>query len=392
MIEFESEFAEDANGFGDIDFTKAKAFFSQVCRLFFKSKSKPSLIIVCHAVPDTLPFLAAISNEFIIHGIIIKPSSRHVDTHREINAKYPVLAFTKKDLLKTCTRSLELTTFEPKGDYIIIDIGGYFSDSYINKIISHDQSRLIGIVEDTENGVQKYEQLQPLSYPVVHVARSSLKEPEDYLVGQAIAFAIETVLRQIGVLTINKNVGILGYGKIGGSIAATWKPRSKSVSIYDTNAVRLIKAASHGYPAPSRHYVLSNSDILICATGQKSLTVDDIKHLKTGCYLASVTSADDEFDLDGISSKYSRTSVSEHITRLAEHDGQHFIHLINNGNPANFIYAANLGAYIHLVQAEMLAAACLLAGGAYHGQRGLFEINNNHRAEIAQLWLQTCYL
>lgn len=110
---------------------------------------------------------------------------------------------------------------------LFLDIGGYFAPP-IDSLSSLLGDRLFGIVEDTENGHQKYDKYvetikqrgRSIPCPIFSVARSPLKEPEDYLVGQSILFSIERVLRAHNSLLTNKIVLVIGYGKIGKSISS----------------------------------------------------------------------------------------------------------------------------------------------------------------------------
>ena len=51
------------------------------------------------------------------------------------------------------------------------------------------------MVEDTENGLRRYLGAWKPPCPVFSVARSPLKDPEDYLVGQSVVFSAEALLR-----------------------------------------------------------------------------------------------------------------------------------------------------------------------------------------------------
>jgi adenosylhomocysteinase len=117
--------------------------------------------------------------------------------------------------------------------FIILDIGGYFADSFAD-IDKQFNGNLIGVIEDTENGHQKYvESLQLLNdeektKPVYSVARSPLKEPEDYLVGQSIVYSVERILRDNNSLLTNKRVFVIGYGKIGKSVASSLSSKKRN--------------------------------------------------------------------------------------------------------------------------------------------------------------------
>ncbi|CAM4901943.1 unnamed protein product [Rotaria socialis] len=111
-----------------------------------------------------------------------------------------------------------------------MDIGGYFAP-YLAELGNKDSYprlwKLLGIVEDTENGHQKYHDAkQSLPRNVTHpriysVARSQMKMTEDYNVGKSLVRAADTILRQTLDLRLEDHpvVGVIGFGKIGNSIA-----------------------------------------------------------------------------------------------------------------------------------------------------------------------------
>lgn len=104
---------------------------------------------------------------------------------------------------------------------------------------------LVGIVEDTENGYQKYQSKIQTARdarrlcPIVSVARSSLKLPEDFLVGQAIVFSAESVLREQKQVLAGKQAMVIGYGKIGSSIATTLPAKGVRVAIAEADPIDL---------------------------------------------------------------------------------------------------------------------------------------------------------
>lgn len=66
-----------------------------------------------------------------------------------------------------------------KSKTILLDIGGYFAS-----IAQIPNLPIECIIEDTENGIQKYENvIDQIEYPLFSVARNPLKKNEDYLVG-----------------------------------------------------------------------------------------------------------------------------------------------------------------------------------------------------------------
>ncbi|WP_248966365.1 hypothetical protein [Sphaerisporangium perillae] len=60
--------------------------------------------------------------------------------------------------------------------------------------------------------------------------------------------------------------------------------------------------------------------------------------------------------------------------------------MLGNGNAVNFLHSSTLGPAIHLIKAEILAAAARLAGTAHTS--GLYEVPASVRARIAAAWVE----
>lgn len=157
------------------------------------------------------------------------------------------------------------------------------------------------------------------------------------------------------------------------------------VTIYDTDAVRMTQALAQGFrTAASTAAAVTGAGVVVCATGNVALRADDFAHLANGAYIASVTSADDELELAGLDVLYERSPAGDHITRYATTG--HYFYVLNEGNAVNFLHGASVGAFIYLVQAEILAATAALAGS--HPEPGLHECDDDTRKFIAATWLQ----
>ena len=105
--------------------------------------------------------------------------------------------------------------------------------------------------------------------------------------------------------------------------------------------------------------------------------------MANGAYIASVTSSDDELELDALDFLYTREDVGAAITRYA-HTG-HFFYVLNDGNAVNFLHGASVGAFIFLVQAEIIAATAQLMHTPHEGAH--YELPTEVREQIAATWL-----
>lgn len=312
-----------------------------------------SVIAVSHIIPSSDSYILSLQENFNLIGIIPKPNSINKRTEALLTDKgVPILSqFTRKNITSNPD---ELSDYLDKYDNVcMVDIGGYFSES-ITSIRKKLGKKLLGVVEDTENGHQKYEKNMPDNLRVISVARSPLKSFEDQLVGNGVAHAAETVLRDLNTLITYKSCGIIGYGKIGRGIFQYLQQRGVQPHVCEIDSMRAIQASCDGAKVTSMNHLLQNSDVVFCATGSQAIDILKLRDLKRGAFLASVTSSDDEFDLRFINGEYSKDKITKDITRYSKR-GHHF-HLINDGNAVNFLYSAAVDKYIYLVQGELVAS------------------------------------
>jgi adenosylhomocysteinase len=239
-------------------------------------------------------------------------------------------------------------------------------------------------VEDTENGHRRYLEAGEPPVPVVSVARSPLKEPEDFLVGQSVVFSTEALMRSRGDIMQGRAALVIGFGKLGSSIARLLAAKGVQVTVHDVDPVRRTHALSQGFAVAShRCAALSAAGLVLCATGALALVGEDFPSLRNGAYVATVTSSEDELELAGLSNVYSHSMVAEHVSRY-ETTG-HYFYLLNGGNAVNFLHGASVGPFIYLVQSELIAAVSMLAEGVR--EPGMHEVSDPDRADIAGIWL-----
>lgn len=362
---------------------KANAFFRDVCQ--GDSAQDLAILLVTHIVPGRQVFIDAVNSIGRVAGIIPKPSSIHHPSLAELSQRYPIINLTRKDCLNTQLVAAQINAKAEKDERLIImDMGGYFAEN-LASVQSLIHATLKGVVEDTENGHQRYVKHQPSPCPVISVARSQLKEPEDFLVGQSVVFSVDALLRQIGELLTNKVALVLGYGKLGKSIADLLSRKNIRTIVYDIDPIRQVQACSHGYAKLELQKALEVADVIFSATGNKALTNGMFARLKKGCFLATVTSADDELDIRSLVANYKSHYVSDYVERWEHNDGSHHFFILNKGNAVNFVHHAEVGPYIYLIQAELLRAVQLLAKEDF--DNGVQNLDQKEQNRIALMWL-----
>ena len=175
---------------------------------------KISVIVVAHLIDTGIPYIKTLEKYFNVIAII--PKQKSIDQNLLKYFSEEKLLYVSRKEISNSEKIIELLEQIPiENKIIFLDIGGYFLQIG-NAIKDKFGNRFLGIIEDTENDHQKYLKKE-LKYPVISVARSKLKENEDYLVGQAVVFSSEALLREHGLLFNSKNIGIIGIGKIGNS-------------------------------------------------------------------------------------------------------------------------------------------------------------------------------
>ncbi len=373
-----------------IEKRNALTYHASMTSAFFDGLSLTSgdtaFFVVSHILPDKLEFLDAIAKIGPIAGIIPKMKSIDEDTLAKVKARYPLLMIPREDFgakpAKTI-KQLKAALSHPNQRFIILDIGGYFAD--IAPRFQAAGMNCVGIVEDTENGHQKYERAGS-NLLVYSVARSPLKETEDFLVGHSIVFSAEAVLRDNQELLTGMDVGVIGFGKIGKSIISNLSNRNIRTTLYDIDPIRRVQAKSFGYHVRDKRTLLAGSDYVFCATGGKALSDGDYDAVKDGACIFSVTSSDDEFDLTPLQESFQQSGPHRHIMRYSKDD--RIIRLANNGNAINFLHGAVVGDYIRLVQAEMLMCVDEIRRAGYGGTglTGIRTLGHDKRQTIAQTW------
>ncbi len=164
--------------------------------------------------------------------------------------------------------------------------------------------------------------------------------------------------------------------------------------IFDKDTIRRAQALSHGYFTPDREFALARVDLIICATGNKSIRFDknrelcDFYKLKNNCFIASVTSADDEFSFGDMRNIHTSIDASVGINTITWDDDRCF-HLLNNGNAVNFLHNNTLGPYIYIVACELVTCLNYLLTRPRDKRffNAVIELTTEDRQMIAKSWI-----
>lgn len=363
--------------------SRVHAYFRRITDQLSVPRRRPAVVLVTHLLPERPLFVAATARLASLAAVLPKPKSVDPAALAEIAQIAPCDVLDRHRLTHADQAVAYLESRAAGQDLVILDVGGYFAPA-LEAICGTFSGRILGVVEDTENGLRRYLSLPKMPCPVYSVARSPLKDPEDFLVGQSVVFSAEALIRARGGILNGRAACVIGFGKVGSSIARMLHAKNMPVTVCDTDPVRMTQALAQGFRTAGRASALDGAGIVICATGNRALTSDDFPAVPNGAYIASVTSADDELDLAGLSALYEHHPAGDHITRYSTTG--HYFYVLNSGNAVNFLHGACVGPFIYLVQAEILAALSLLAAG--DREPGLHECPDTIRHRIAGTWLK----
>lgn len=375
------------------DDLKAPGFFDAILQKLEIEERIDDLAFICvnHFVSSLPNYLVALQKAGRVAGVIKKSSCCDDRVKRFVEQQnVPIIPLTKEDIAGDPAATLEQLKGYIGGDnFVIIDIGGY-SAPWVELLstVPWAKAQCRGIVEDTENGHQKHEKVvSKATFPVISVARSQLKETEDFNIGKSIVRAADTIIRDHAYSLTErfKKIYVIGYGKIGSSTAKHLQQMNiQEIVVYEINPILLMKAASEGFKTTGNKGDLARADCIFSATGNQALGGADFNHLKNGVFITSVTSNDDEFDL---------TWIKEHATlqQLGEIyqyqlNGKS-INLVYDGNAANFVYGGIAGPYIFSVQAELISSAIECYRGEHPASNSLIEFPVDKMKPISEIWL-----
>lgn len=372
-----------------IEYLLTQDFFNQTISSFEKEQEAPKKIIVVeHAVVNSLDFMNYLSQHYEVY-FIPKPKSIDENVLNELDKvctilKVPRSFLASKDVINFLEEIVQ------KDLFAIIDIGGYFAPRLL-EIQDCFKLQLLKVIEDTENGHQKYEKIlntKQVDIPVLSVARSPLKLEEDYLIGHEIVIKSEIFLANYGTTLLGKKALVIGFGKIGSSIAGNLRNRGVIVSVSDYRSIRQADALARGFSFSQNFYKkIPEVDMIYIANGEKSMDLRELESLELdhSLYVFSATSSEDTFSSHGMLSKLPVHGHGHSVDyKILKSVTNKDIFLANSGNAINFTYTTStLSEYVQLTQAEM--AVMLIE--EFEPSDIIHEMDESKREIIAQIWL-----
>jgi adenosylhomocysteinase len=343
--------------------------------------SKPALVVITHLLNDRPGLLRTLGTFFEIAHVFGIPYSSQSAIVEWSTQHYPTTCSNLEDL-STGIPIVHTLRGLPHERIVLLDIGGYAApqSATIWELLGN---RFVGVVEGTQSGLRRYEIIGDLKFPVVCLSLGSTKTAESALVGSACVFSVERILREVNCAQSVKNVTILGYGRVGKSVAEACRSRNFIVTVFDTSVERRVQALADGFAAPDRSIALANADLVFGASGCQSWNAEDAAIMRDNAIMVSCSSKDVEFGYSRLSKAYPTTETSSSMHRITI--GQKELYVLYGGQPVNFSDGANLGPILRLIQGEMIGACGDLLGNHY--SNGIQTPLAATRDRVTRLWL-----
>lgn len=371
-----------------ISFEKTKL---QVTKQILTQSPKMTIVAILHALTDTEEFLShLLQMGHEVPVIFAKPFSKNTDVIARIERTgirveqldYETLEGTSV-LRETITQQLK----QSPHPLVLIDVGGYFAQPLIE--LSKQKKPLpAGVVEVTTFGHRKYDVAKnQIKAPVISIARSELKDVEAAFVGESAWLAADSILRQVGVSAFGKTVGIVGYGMIGRRVANAAKAHGVHTLVYDIDTLKLLNARSHNHAVVlTMKELMTQSDVVISATGTQAISLADVSSASDGIVLASAGSKANEIDIAGISNNArGQEDLSPMLTCYTMASNKK-VHIMRDGAAINFLIGSCPDETMDLVFAE-LSEGCKTIVEDDLELYTLNEVSQSVRQRIAKSWL-----
>lgn len=342
-------------------------------------------VLITHVLPTSEQYIKLVNEIFPISLVIAIPYSADMDTLNRLNSK-GIKTFIPKSIDEAFLRSgplVEEILKESTTPLVVQEVGGYLA-GYTKRLAGY--SHFLGIVEDTNNGHWRYERAGSHEVPILSMAQSPIKDIEDTVIGDGVVYSTERIFREeFHSIIQGMKCGVIGYGKIGTSTSIALKGREASVTVYDIDPAKCIRAKFEGHEIMSLQQILKHSDLIIGCTGKTSILAKDVSSIKNHAILVSASAKNEEFDLDAFETLCKKEVINDVVWKYTQKDGRYF-YLLNQGTPVNFRDRSILGSILDLIYSELFLCMCYVA--FKNPGKGLQHSPSEIHNAVAKTWLQ----
>lgn len=340
------------------------------------------LLIIHHLLPDVIHLLDSVDLNYNIQRVIGIPYSSKEKTLAQVEKRYEAEVTSPEDIDDIGNIVEEfISEYDGEGTLVIMDLGGYCSDI----IEDVDANKLKGIIEDTNQGHWSYQDLEQ-DLPIYSIAQGELKDLENRVVGEAVTFSTERIIRnEFEEEITGEKVLVMGYGGIGKAVSSACDGRNCEVMVFDIDSVNMIEAKLDGYHVGRKEDMIEKADIIIGASGKCSIGQDEVDNLSGRTILSSGSSKQVEFELEYIKEKGERVDKGEDWKEY--NMSQANITVLNEGKPVNFLDNSISLSILDLIFSELFACIESLAE-EQNPDSGIQEVSKRKKQKIADIWLE----
>jgi len=342
-------------------------------------------ILITHVLDTAVAYIEAVHTVFKVVRVIAIPYSVSPSAVEALRSKGFSVAIPASipDMFLDSEKQVISALEESSDPLLVQEVGGYLSKAS-SRLAAF--AHFLGVVEDTNNGHWLYEASGSHPIPVLSMAQSPLKAVEDSIIGDAVLFSIERILREeFAAICQGLRSAVIGFGKIGRSSAVALKGREAVVSIYDINPAKDMTAKVEGFFPKPLHDLLPESDLVVGCTGQTSIRLVDIPFIKDGAILASASSKAVEFAVTDFEHECQVEKFSDIIWRFTQPGGKRF-YLLMQGTPVNFRDGSILGTILDMIYCELFL--CMREVAAKRAPIGLSKSPPALQDEVAKVWMK----
>ena len=192
---------------------------------------------------------------------------------------------------------------------MILDDGGDLTNMVLDKYpeLVHE---IRGLSEETTTGVHRlYERFKngTLPMPAINVNDSVTKSKFDNKYGCKES-AVDAIRRATDIMLAGKRVVVCGYGDVGKGTAASFQGAGAIVTITEIDPICALQAAMDGFEVKKLSSVISNTDIVCTATGNKDIIKKEyFLAMKDKAIVCNIGHFDNEIDIAWLNENYGHT-------------------------------------------------------------------------------------
>ena len=248
-----------------------------------------------------------------------------------------------------------------------------------------------GVSEETTTGVHRlYEMMQAgtLRFPAINVNDAVTKSKFDNLYGCRHSI-VDGLNRATDVMLAGKAVVVCGYGDVGKGCAQALKGQGARVIITEIDPICALQAALEGYQVTTLEDVVETADIVITATGNKSIvTVEHMRQMKDKAIVGNIGHFDNEIDMAGLKKAgVKRVNIKPQYDEFVFPDG-HSVLILAEGRLLNLGCATGHPSFVMSASfSNQVMAQIELHASAHKYERKVYTLPKHLDEKVARLHL-----